>query len=244
MRLEQFRDVVRSLAADVPAEYFDGVLGVEVSPRTVRHPTRAGVYTLGECIPVTGGGTEGPVQSRVVLYHGSFAALAREGPGFDWTGEARETLWHELRHHIEWRADASRLEDFDLAAEQNFARREGDPFDPLFYLDGDSPVAGVYQVDDDWFYDLVVRGPVEQVTFTWHGRRYGVRVPVGVVPPCYLLVDGVDEPPDGDLVLSLRRKPRFFDLFREQALVQADVRAELFGDAGDGDNAIDSGGRN
>jgi len=159
-------------------------------------------------------------------------------------GEARETLWHELRHHIEWRADASGLEDFDLAAEQNFARVEGEPFDPLFYLDGDSPVADVYQVDDDWFYDLVARGRVDEVTFVWHGRRYGARVPAGVVPPCYLLVHGVDEPPEGDLVLSLRRKPRLFDLFRERALAQVEVHAEALGDAGDDDKAIDSGRRN
>jgi hypothetical protein len=210
----------------------------------VAHPTRAEIYTLGECIPVTGGGGEGPVQSRVVLYHGSFAALARQGPGFDWAAEARETLWHELRHHLEWRANASGLEDSDRAAEQNFARVEGEPFDPLFYLDGDSPVADVYQVDDDWFYDLVVRGPVAEVSFVWHGRRYAVRVPEGVAPPCYLLVEGIDVPPEGDVVLSLRRKPSLLDLFRERTLAQAEVRAEPLGDAGDGAVAIQSGRRN
>ena len=243
MRLEAFRALVRSLSADVPSEYFDGVLEVEVSPRTVRHPTRAGIYTLGECIPVTGGGAEGPVQSRVLLYHGSFAALAREGPGFDWATEARETLWHELRHHLEWRAHQGALEDFDRAAEHNFARVEGDTFDPLFYLDGESPVADVYQVDDDWFYDLVVRAPVRDVTFVWHGRRYGVVVPPSLDLPCYLLVDGVDDPPEGDLVLAIRRKPRLFDLFREHALLQARVRATPLGDADEADKAIDSGRR-
>jgi hypothetical protein len=244
VKLEAFRALVRALAADVPEEYFDGVLEVEVSPRTLAHPTRAGIYTMGECVPVTGGGAEGPVQSRVVLYHGSFAALAREGPGFDWRTEARETLWHELRHHLEWRADTSALEAFDRAAEHNFARVDGETFDPLFYLDGDSPVADVYQVDDDWFYDLVVRRPVREVTFVWHGRRYAVQVPEGVVPPCYLMVAGVDEPPEGDLVLSLRPKPRLLDLFREWVLVQAEVPAEDLGEAREGDKAIDSGRRN
>ena len=168
MRLDAFRALVRSLAEDVPEEYFEGVLEVEVSPRTLPHPTRAGIYTLGECIPVTGGGSEGPVQSRVVLYH-------------------------ELRHHLEWRANAPNLEAFDRAAEQNFARVDGEAFDPLFFLDGDSPVPDVYQVDDDWFYDLVVRGRVDDVTFVWHGRRYAVRVPPDVAPPSFLIVEGVDQ---------------------------------------------------
>jgi len=243
VRFDAFRSLVRSLAEDVPEEYFEGVLEVEVSPRTLPHPTRAGIYTLCECIPVTGGGSEGPVQSRVVLYHGSFAALSREGAGFDWRGEARETLWHELRHHLEWRANAPDLEAFDRAAEQNFARVDGESFDPLFYLDGDSPVPDVYQVDDDWFYDLVVRGRVDDVTFVWHGRRYAVRVPPDAAPPSYLFVDGVDDPPEGDLVLVLRQKPRLFDLFRERSLTQADVQATPLGEAVEGEKAIDSGRR-
>ena len=62
------------------------------------------------------------LQSRVVLYHGSFAALARIGPGFDWREETWETLSHELRHHLEWRANVAVLEAYDWAAEQNFCR--------------------------------------------------------------------------------------------------------------------------
>ncbi|HEX5633882.1 MAG TPA: hypothetical protein VFX50_11675, partial [Gemmatimonadales bacterium] len=183
--------------------------------------------------PITGGGSEGPVQSRVVLYHGSFLALASLGPGFDWPGEASETLWHELRHHLEWRAHAPDLEAFDRAAEHNFARVEGEAFDPLFFLDGDSPVPDVYQVDDDWFIDRVVRGAPAPVTFTWRGRRYEAAPPPGAELPCYLLVDGVDDPPDGDLVVVVRRKPSLLDLFRARPLTQADVTARALGPAGD-----------
>ena len=58
----------------------------------------------------------------MVLYHGSFAALARVNGGLDWREEAWETLTHELRHHLEWRARAPDLEELDWAVEQNFAR--------------------------------------------------------------------------------------------------------------------------
>src|SRR5439155_538461 len=82
-----------------------------------------------------------------VLYHGSFAALARLGD-FDWRTEAWETLAHELRHHLEWRAHVSRLEAYDWAAEENFRRHEGQPFDPLFYRSGESVEDGVWKVAD------------------------------------------------------------------------------------------------
>lgn len=228
MTLAEFERLVRRMARDVPPEYLEGVLEVTVSPRTLPHPVRAEIYTLGECIPVTGGeGAEGgeAIQSRVVLYHGSFAALARQDAAFDWTAQAWETLTHELRHHLEWRAERPDLEDFDRAAEQNFARQDGEPFDPLFHLDGDSPAAGVYQVDDDWFLDQVVRAAPARVAFLWHGRRYEVPWPEGATLPLFLTVEGVAEPPPGELVVVLRRKPSVLDLFREVTVTQRNARA-------------------
>ena len=34
---------------------------------------------------------------------------------------------------------------------------DGEPFDPLFHLSGEAVAEGVYQVDDDFFLDRVVR---------------------------------------------------------------------------------------
>jgi hypothetical protein len=222
-----FERLIQRMTTEVPSHYLDGVTDVVVSSRTLPHPTRGEIYTLGECIPLPLE-DEGPdaVQSRVVLYHGSFAAIARLDPDFDWEREAWETLTHELRHHVEWRARTDDLEAFDRAAEQNFARLDGESFDPLFYLDGDAPVDGVHQVDDDWFLDTLWRAVPGEVSFVWHGRDYRVAVPAGTTLPAYLLVDGVEEPPPGDLVLVLRRRPRVTDLFRTVTLFQARVLAE------------------
>src|SRR5881398_1585976 len=129
--------MIDRLAREVPAEYADGIVAIEVSPKVMPHPRRGDVYTLGECMPLEWSGNGADLQSRVVLYHGSFAALARLGD-FDWRAEAWETLTHELRHHLEWRAHVSRLEAYDWAAEENFKRHEGQPFDPLFYRSGES----------------------------------------------------------------------------------------------------------
>jgi hypothetical protein len=193
-------------------KYLDGVLGIEVSPKTVRHPLYRSVYTMGECIPVEA--AEDPPPSRVVLYHGSFVELARERTGFDWRGEAWETLTHELRHHLEWRARTDGLDQYDWAGEQNFRRQEGQPFDPLFYLSGERLAEGVYCVDDDLFFDRVVarERPVE-VEVEWHGRRFRAAVPSGALPR-FLALDGLTPGPVGEVFVVVRRKPGVLDLFR------------------------------
>jgi len=211
VRLEDFRALVDRLAAEVPGEYLDGIVGIEVSPRTVPDPIRAGVYTMGECIPVDIGGES--VTSRVVLYHGSFQALAAERSGLDWRDEAWETLLHEMRHHVEWRAQAGQLEAYDWAAEQNYRRADGEPFDPLFYLSGERVDEGVFRVEDDVFWDIRARRPPSEVEIPWHGGRYVVEVPAQPLP-LFLALDGLAPPPVGDAVVVVRHRPGLMDLFR------------------------------
>lgn len=210
-----FDQLVHEMCAQVPADLFDGVTEVVVSPRVVPHPEREGIFTMGECIPLglDGGGPDG-VQSRVVLYHGSFRALAELDPEFDWRSEAWETLTHELRHHLEWRAAREDLEGVDRAAEQNFARHDGESFDPLFYLDGEEAAPGMFHVDVDWFLDHRVGSLPPAVEFTWEGRAYRAAVPDDATLPAFLVIEGVHAPPPGDLVVVVRRAPRFRDLLR------------------------------
>ena len=215
VRLDDFRQLVERLVKQVPAAYLDGVVVVEVSPKALPHPRRAGVYTLGECIPLEWSGNGADLQSRVVLYHGSFAALARLGD-FDWRAEAWETLTHELRHHLEWRAHVSRLEAYDWAAEENFKRHEGQAFDPLFYRSGESVDDGVWKVDDDLFValdDSGVRG--SEIEIPWHGRAYRVAVPtVEPTTALFLVLDGLRDPPPGDAVVVVKPAQGLRDLVR------------------------------
>lgn len=229
MQAAQFEAMVRAMSAEIPAEYFDGITEVTVSPRAVPHPVRGGIFTLGECIPLPldDGGSDA-VQSRVVLYHGSFRALAELDPEFDWRAEAWETLTHELRHHVEWRARRGELEALDRAAEQNFARQDGEPFDPLFHLDAEEAAPGLFHVEGDWFLDRVVRVLPPSVTFAWHGRQWRVDLPEGVSLPAFIIVEGVVPEPLGQLVLVLRRKPRLRDLLIRNELWQGTVTAVGF----------------
>ena len=226
MRLSDFETLVARLADEVPAEFLEGVTDIAVSPRTVPHPTREEIYTLGECIPLPAvdGAPEG-IQSRVVLYHGSFLALSHLAPGFDWRAEAWETLTHELRHHLEWRARAPGLEAYDEAAEHNFARQDGEPFDPLFFLDGEPSGPDGYRLDDDIFLDRIVEALPSEARLLWHGRVYRVPVPSEATLPAFLTLEGIAEPPEGELVLVLRREPGLRDLVRRTRAYEAAVPA-------------------
>ena len=222
MRLADFRALIDRLLAEVPASYLDGIVDVEVSAKALPHPVRAEIYTMGECVPIEWSGSGADLQSRVVLYHGSFQALARlAGPGeFDWRQEAWETLTHELRHHLEWRANHKALEEYDWAAEQNFARHEGEVFDPEFYRAGEAVAEGVWKVEDDVF----MEGEAPEVV--WHGRRY--RVPAGGDASAvrFLVLEGLDEPPPGDAILVVRPKGRWW---AKRAVVTEVVAVEPVG---------------
>lgn len=217
MRLGDFQTMVGTLSAELPTEFLDGVAEITVSPRAVPHPTREEIFTLGHCIPFHAGESGAPeeIQSRIVLYHGSFQALAELDPDFRWRDEAWETLTHELRHHLEWRAREGALEAFDEAAEQNFARMDGDAFDPLFHLGGEEVAKGVYQVDDDFFIDQVVKRAPAEIAFCWHGQAYRAAPPPGMALPAFLTVEGVATPPPGDLVVVLRRRTGLLNFLRQ-----------------------------
>lgn len=223
MRLADFRGLIDRLKSDVPPEYLDGVVEVAVSPKAVPHPVRAEIYTMGECVPLDWSGSGADLQSRVILYHGSFAALARlsDVGDFDWRGEAWETLTHELRHHLEWRANTAALEAYDWAAEQNFARQEGDPFDPVFYRDGERLAPGIYKVDDDVFVEVRPPAPDHPVELAWHGQRYRGALAGGARPPAFLTVSGLAEPPPGDAVVVLPRRFSVLRLFRSPTPVHS-----------------------
>jgi hypothetical protein len=226
MRLSDFEDMVRRLCDEVPADFFDGIAEVVVSPRVVADPERPDVFTLGECIPLpvqVGSGVEG-LQSQVVIYHGSFAALAGMEQGMNWRQEAWETLTHELRHHLEWRAHAPDLEDFDWAVEHNFARHDGEPFDPTFFLSGNPEGDERYSIDDDVFIDRIVSSIPLSVDFSWQKREYRVEIPQDAELPCFLVVEGIPDPPPGELVIVLRRRPGVRDLFGTGRAFQAVVQ--------------------
>src|SRR2546427_4669337 len=228
MRLDDFRVMVDRLAREVPPEFRDGIVAIDVSAKVLPHPVHGDVYTLGECVPLEWSGNGADLHSRVLLYYGSFASLARLGD-FAWREEAWETLTHELRHHLEWRANVDALAAYDWAAEQNFARHEGHPFDPFFFRSGEALHDGIWKVDDDVFIEREPgAGSGEQGDLVWHGRRYRVTLPRAGQGPLFLTLAGLVDPPPGDAILVMKPAPRLLDLFRRRpAPVQAVVEVTL-----------------
>jgi len=223
MRLDDFRVMVDRLAREVPPEFRHGVVAIDVSANTLPHPVHGDVYTLGECVPLEWSGSGTDLHSRIVLYYGSFASLARLGD-LDWRAEAWETLTHELRHHLEWRANVDALAAYDWAAEQNFARHEGHAFDPLFFRSGEALHDGIWKVDDDVFMEREQAAESgEQSEFVWHGRRYRASVPRTSQGPLFLTLEGLLDQPPGDAVLVMKLAPRLLDLFRRRPAPRQDV---------------------
>ena len=226
--------MVRRMADELPPPFTDGLVEIAVTGKTVPHPVREGVYTLGECIPHAFGAPgeeDAGIRSSVVLHYGSFAALAREHDDFDWREEAFETLAHEVRHHLEWRARVPELERLDDAAEANFARHDGEPFPPLFYRDGERVAEGVTKIEDDVFVEIVLGGRAWRVAggtaqpFVWHGRRWTVDLPPVLPDVLFVTVEGAAPAPPGELVLVVRRKPGARDLVRRPTVGRHAARA-------------------
>ena len=227
--------MVRGMIAELPADFRDGIVAIEVTAKTVPHPVRAGIYTMGECVPHAFGAPgddSAALHSTVYLHYGSFAALAEDDRSFDWRHEAWETLTHEVRHHLEWRANAAALEALDDAVEANYARQDGESFDPLFFADGERIAPGVTKVEDDVFVDVPLgrrqwrRAAGQALPFVWHGRTYRVTLPGELPDILFVTVGGVAPEPAGDLIVVVRRRPGLTDVFRRPSVRQAEATAE------------------
>lgn len=206
MRHREFEELAFAHWDRIPEEYKQGIDGVRVLRRSKAHDELPDVYTLGECVteayPSDYGGPD-TTRSAVVLYWGSFSALAELDPDFDWEDELWETLTHELRHHLESLAAEDALEDVDYAADENFKRYEGEPFDPFFHRNGEPapaeerprvllgsasstapdaarPMLPAWRVETDWFFELewsAAWPPSGPVVLEWLGARHAFELP-------------------------------------------------------------------
>lgn len=178
---EAFRAAAGRMWEESPARFRWGVDALEVREEAVPHPEIGGVYTLGECLtehwPSAYSEEGGDVRSRVLLHYGSFLALSRLDPAFDWREEIWETLLHELLHHREFAASEAGLEDYDAAVDENFRRHAGRDFDPDFYRWVPADSDGTVRIESEIFVESVVPPGRREAEFTWRGRRWNVRVP-------------------------------------------------------------------
>lgn len=180
MNFGRFQTAARRMWREIPEGAREGVDGLTIETEAAAHPDFDWVYTMGECLTETwpsGAGGDGDVRSELVLYHGSFRALADQDPDFDWEGELWETILHELLHHRESAAGEAGLDEVDWAQEQNLRRLAGEPFDPDFYRAVPSGPDGVVRLESELFVESTVPERAAEAVFDWRGRRYAVGVP-------------------------------------------------------------------
>jgi len=212
MDFDSFSRAAHEAFQSIPEEFREGVDGLTVRSEALPDPIYPTVFILGQCL------TEGypsdwvgpdTLRSVVVLYHGSFKALARLDPEFDWEGELWETLTHELRHHLEHLADEDDLIGVDYAMAEAFKREDGEVFDPFYYRSGIEVASGIYQVEYDFFieeeWDAAAFESADFIDFSWHGNRYRVSRPEVLGDLHYVWIHGIEIGP-GNLQLVLIRK--------------------------------------
>ena len=120
LSFEAAGDLLDELAEPFPEALFEGLNGgVNFLENTVRDPD----FPVGEMY-VLGEYCEDLLGKYINLYYGSFAAMAarEDWTAQDWARELRDTLSHELTHHMENRSGLHALDDKD--AEQMAAWKE------------------------------------------------------------------------------------------------------------------------
>ena len=124
LTIDDVNDLLDEMAEGFPAVLFDGLNGgVNLLEEAMPDPEfpEGEMYFLGEfCDDCLG--------RYISLYYGSFAALAEQEDWTedDWRRELRETLAHELTHHMESRAGTHALDDKDAEELAEFRREFGE----------------------------------------------------------------------------------------------------------------------
>ena len=124
LSIDAVNDILDEMAEGFPAILFEELNGgVNLLEEAMPDPEfpEGEMYFLGEfCDDCLG--------RYINLYYGSFAALAEQEDWTedDWRRELRETLAHELTHHMESRAGTHALDDKDAEELAEFRREFGE----------------------------------------------------------------------------------------------------------------------
>lgn len=120
LSIDAVNDILDEMAEGFPAVLFEELNGgVNLLEEAMPDPEfpEGEMYFLGEfCDDCLG--------RYINLYYGSFVALAEreDWTEDDWRRELRETLAHELTHHMESRAGTHALDDKDAEELEAFRR--------------------------------------------------------------------------------------------------------------------------
>ncbi|MGL4610529.1 MAG: metallopeptidase family protein [Trueperaceae bacterium] len=126
MTYADFRQTAETMFHEIPKEFTKGLQGLHILEDAKPEPKYYGVYRLGEYLdpgPDSFLGGNPGLGRHVALYYGSFAALAKNNPSFNWDDELWDTLTHELQHHVESLAGDRSLIEEDRRRTSQFRKR-------------------------------------------------------------------------------------------------------------------------
>jgi hypothetical protein len=159
MNYNEFEQLIGQMWEQIPERFREGISSLEVLVEAHLDPEVEDCPLLGDCgpDPALDSLPDTPMISTIRIFYGSFLSIAREEQDdFDWEAEAWETLLHEVRHHLEWRANHDDLGDLDDLQREQLFRDQGRPFDASFYRYAPRVAPGVTHVDDELFVEVLV----------------------------------------------------------------------------------------
>lgn len=209
---DAFSEQAQAITRSIPAEFLAGIESVDVHRELRAHPLLPDIVTLGECgtSPLSTLAGEEAFRSTVHLYYGSFVDLARRDPAFDVEAELRETIEHEIQHHIEDRAGVKALLQEDDLFEAHARFRAGLEVPSGWYRQGEALAPGVWAVDLDLFVELSLRRAEferlkgKPLTLEVLDEPLEVEIPADAAPEEVFTVEGAglfepdDEPEEGE----------------------------------------------
>jgi Zincin-like metallopeptidase len=126
MTFAEFQGTAETMLDEIPEEFVKGLQGLHVLEQVKPEPDLPGVYRMGEYLdpgPDSFLGSNPGLGRHIALYYGSFAAIARGNPTFDWEEELWDTITHELQHHVESLAGDDSLIEEDRRRDAMFRKR-------------------------------------------------------------------------------------------------------------------------
>lgn len=209
---DAFSARAQEITRSIPAEFLEGIESVDVHRELKQHPLLPDIVTLGECAtsPLSQLAGEEAFRSTVHVYYGSFADLAQQDPRFEVDAELRETIEHEIQHHIEDRAGVRTLSDEDDLFDAHARFRAGLDVPEGWYRHGEALAPGLWAVDQDLFLELSLRRKEFEalrgttLALTVLGQPLEVDLPADAAPDEAFTVEGEglfvpdEEPEEGE----------------------------------------------
>lgn len=107
LTIDRFTDLAGAIIDEIPEKYYRDLNGgfniVENAKKD------------GECLIMGEYIMDDILGSTIMIYYGSFVRLIGGGDAREWEKELRETILHELRHHVELMAGVDYLSEEERA---------------------------------------------------------------------------------------------------------------------------------